>query len=556
MQTQTITLDQLHVSPLNMRAEKKQPSLKKMAAIAANILPTVREKGILTDLIVRRNNAGYEILAGRRRFYAAKVIENERGEYPPVRCDVRDNLSDADAREISLIENIAREDADELTCYETFSALIKDGKEVGEIARTFGKTDREVRQYLAIANLLPRIRDLYRDEQLDAGDLRLLTMATKTQQRDFLKLWVADEVPSGDSLKGWLFGGGAIRAKVALFDLTTYPGKVVGDLFSEDGYFASVDEFWTAQDEAIAARREAYLAAKWREVVVLERGAQFPQWEFAKAGKKQGGRVYIEPTRTGEVRFHEGYITQGEANRAARRAVADSGDGASKSEEPRSPITKTMRNYLDLHRHAAVRLAVLARPRDALRLLIAHAVAASGNWKVMPDSRRADGDVVRDSVTASEAEALFAKEAKAVRKLLAPAFGEDAAEDQVAGRGGCDGDLTMRVFQRLLKLRDTEVARIGTFVMAETLAAGSAVTDGYGAHAKVNPRTHWTPDAAFFDLLRDRGAVNAMLAEVSGQKAADRMVSAKLKDQRAALAKAADGTDWCPGWMRFPATDA
>jgi ParB family chromosome partitioning protein len=87
MQTQTIALNQLHVSPLNMRAEKKEPSLKKMAEIAANILPTVREKGILSDLIVRQNSAGYEILAGRRRYYAAKVIEKERGEFPPLPCD-------------------------------------------------------------------------------------------------------------------------------------------------------------------------------------------------------------------------------------------------------------------------------------------------------------------------------------------------------------------------------------------------------------------------------------------------------------------------------------
>ena len=79
MHAQTIELNKLHVSPLNMRAEKKPPSLKRMAAIAANILPTVREKGILQNLIVRPNNDGFEILAGRRRFYAAKVVEQERG---------------------------------------------------------------------------------------------------------------------------------------------------------------------------------------------------------------------------------------------------------------------------------------------------------------------------------------------------------------------------------------------------------------------------------------------------------------------------------------------
>ena len=66
MQTQAIALNQLHVSPLNMRAERKEPSLKKMAAIAANIIPTVRERGILTDLIVRKNNSGFVDLFGRK----------------------------------------------------------------------------------------------------------------------------------------------------------------------------------------------------------------------------------------------------------------------------------------------------------------------------------------------------------------------------------------------------------------------------------------------------------------------------------------------------------
>ena len=134
MQT-AIALQSLHVSPFNMRAEKKVPSLKRMAEISANILPTVREKGILTPLIVRPNNDGFEILAGRRRYYAAKVIEGETGNFPPVQCDLRETCSDAEALEISLIENVAREDVDELTEYETYAGLIRLGRTPGEIAK-------------------------------------------------------------------------------------------------------------------------------------------------------------------------------------------------------------------------------------------------------------------------------------------------------------------------------------------------------------------------------------------------------------------------------------
>ena len=45
-----------------------------------------------------------------------------------------------------------------------------------------------------------------------------------------------------------------------------------------------------------------------------------------------------------------------------------------------------------------------------------------------------------------------------------------------------------------------------------------------------------------------------MLAEVAGKAEANRLVSAKLKDIKAALqAAVAKSKDWCPGWMRFPA---
>lgn len=201
MQT-TLALESLHVSPFNMRAEKKVPSLKRMAEISANILPTVREKGILTPLIVRSNADGFEVLAGRRRYYAARVIEKERGSFPAIECDLRENCGDAEALEISLIENVAREDADELTEYETYAGLIRLGRTPLEIAKTFGVDEKVVEQRLALANLLPRIRDLFRDEQLDGSDLQLLTMATKSQQRGWLKLWDKGEAVTGHTLKG------------------------------------------------------------------------------------------------------------------------------------------------------------------------------------------------------------------------------------------------------------------------------------------------------------------------------------------------------------------
>src|SRR5580692_6826917 len=148
---------------------------------------------------------------------------------------------------------------------------------------------------------------------------------------------------------------------------------------------------------------------------------------------------------------------------------------------------------------------------------------------------------------------MFDAEAKTIRALLAPAFKtfpKDEGDDisSISGRARYDADLTVAVFQRLLKLKDAEVTRIAAFVMAETLSLGGAAVDAFGAYAKIDTRKHWTPDATFFELMRDRASVNAMLAEVAGKKDADRLVSAKLKDQKVALAAAASRSrTWCPG---------
>src|SRR3546814_5498227 len=78
-----------------------------------------------------------------------------------------------------------------------------------------------VKRILALGNLLPRIRSLYAKEKISSGTVRHLTMASKGQQRAWLALFDDPQTycPQGNQLKGWLFGGGAIRVEHALFDV-------------------------------------------------------------------------------------------------------------------------------------------------------------------------------------------------------------------------------------------------------------------------------------------------------------------------------------------------
>src|SRR3546814_18553187 len=81
-----------------------------------------------------------------------------------------------------MIENMARLDADEVSQWESFTRLVREGRKVEEIAATFGLPELAVKRVLALGNLLPRIRKMYAREEIDAATVRHLKLASKRQQ--------------------------------------------------------------------------------------------------------------------------------------------------------------------------------------------------------------------------------------------------------------------------------------------------------------------------------------------------------------------------------------
>lgn len=550
MQLAHIALDRLNISALNMRHGKRAPDI-------SDILPSVRARGVLVPLLVRPNGKpeSFEIVAGRRRYFAAKSLADERGEGDPLPCAIMEDGDDADALEASLIENIARLDPDEVSQWETFSRLVSQGRTIADIAATFGITELMVKRILALGDLLPKIREAYRREDIDAETARYLTMASKAQQKDWLALFADPDqyAPRGYQLKQWLFGGQSISTKVALFAIEEYPGLITCDLFGEDTYFADADLFWQKQNEAIAATREAYLEAGWCEVVVLEPGQHFHAWDHEKTPKKKGGKVFIAVTHRGEVVCHEGWLSHKEARRAREQGEGEDQEMPAKPSRPE--LTGPMHNYVDLHRHAVVRAAMLDHSAAALRLMVAHAITGSGLWQVRPEPQRAANETVAASLAGCKAEAAFTEKRREVLALL----GSPDEEGTVAGGNG-DAFAIASVFARLLALRDDDVMRVLTIVMAETLEAGSAVIEALGNHLHVDIGAWWQPDDAFFDLLRDKEIANSMLADLGGKHVADGNVAEKVKTQKKIIRDFLSGENsrqkvetWLPRWMKFPA---
>ena len=543
MELKHIDIAQLSVSPANMR-------VKGRAADLTNILPSVRARGVLVPLIVRPNgqDGHFEVVAGKRRYQAALALAQETGEGDPLPCAIMAAGDDAAALEASMIENVARLDPDEVTRWESFTRLVREGRTPEAIALTFGLTELQVKRTLALGNLLPRIRVLYRRGEIDAATVRHLTLASKTRQRDWLAL-LDDEsayCPTGTSLKAWLFGGASIPVTAALFDLECYPGEIVSDLFGDERYFADTSTFWTAQMVAIEAKADAYREAGWSEVVILPTGEPFQSWEHERNLKRKGGRVYIAVGTRGEIAVHEGFVTCKEARKLA------AGEPIAKPARPE--VSAPLQNYVDLHRHAAVRARLATQPSLALRVMVAHAISGSSLWHVRIEPQRAASDAIAESVENSPSEAAFDERRRAVLAVL----GFDP--DTPTVRRGYDGEHGLSgLLARLIELPDPAVLDVLAIVMGETLEAASPLIETLGDLLGVDMAKVWQADDALLDLIRDREVLGCILTDVAGEAVAIANDGATGKVKRGIVRDCLTGNNgranvdgWVPRWMTFP----
>ncbi len=378
-------------------------------------------------------------------------------------------------------------------------------------------------------------------------------MATKKQQKAWLALFNSDDeyAPEGYQLKNWLFGGGHILTENALFDLADYQGGVVADLFGEERYFDDIAKFWELQNTAIANAKDAHLADGWQDVIVLDVGDYFPSYDYVDTAKEDGGKVYVCVSNDGEVTFFEGQLSRKDSK---AKLDVDNGEVTTTS---KPELTKVMQNYLNLHRHSAVRTELLNHGGIALRLGVAQMIAGSDLWTIHADPQKANSDAIGDSLADNLVESDFAEQRKVVLELLDI---EGDAEDTLVGKKSDwqESHDLHAIFAKLISLSDEEVMTILTFVVAETLPCGSAMVEVLGNMLNVNMAKNWSPDQTFFDLHRDKPAINAMLKQVAGKITADAHISSTAKVQKKIIQDCLNGTrkgkkqDWHPNYMAFP----
>ncbi|MBM3557789.1 MAG: ParB/RepB/Spo0J family partition protein [Alphaproteobacteria bacterium] len=132
---------------------------------------SIREKGIVEPLIVRRlpEADAYEIVAGERRWRAAQAVPLHT-----VPALVKE-LSDTEALELALIENVQRQDLGPLEECDGYSRLIEEfGHTQEQVARIVGKSRSHVANTLRLATLPVEVKDLLDQGKLTAGHARAI----------------------------------------------------------------------------------------------------------------------------------------------------------------------------------------------------------------------------------------------------------------------------------------------------------------------------------------------------------------------------------------------
>lgn len=135
-----------------------------------DLADSIRKNGIVQPIIARQKSDGtFEIIAGERRWRAAKIAG--LSEIPAI---VR-TLTDREALEIALIENIQRQDLMPLEVAEGYRRLIEQFDYTQEtLADALGKSRSQVANFLRLLTLPPPVQDMLRDGRLSAGHARTL----------------------------------------------------------------------------------------------------------------------------------------------------------------------------------------------------------------------------------------------------------------------------------------------------------------------------------------------------------------------------------------------
>ena len=161
-----------------IRPNKGQPRKNFDEEALEELTDSIRQHGVLQPILVRKKGRFYEIVAGERRYQAAK-----RAGLTEIPVVVRE-ISDQDVFKLALIENLQREDLDPIEEAQGFRTLTKDtGMTQAELGKVLSKSRPAIANALRLLDLPEEVQQMMSERKLTAGHARAILAVPSEEGR-------------------------------------------------------------------------------------------------------------------------------------------------------------------------------------------------------------------------------------------------------------------------------------------------------------------------------------------------------------------------------------
>ncbi len=193
-----LNLDELRPNPYQPRKKFDEEALNELAA-------SIKEHGVFQPIIVKKTIKGYDIVAGERRFRASK-----KAGLTTIPAIIEE-FSDDEMMQISLLENLQREDLTAIEEAKAYKTIIEASNITqDELAKRVGKSRSHITNMLGLLKLPANVQDLVLYNKISMGHARVLSklenidkineLADLTMKND-LSVRELEEISSDTSIK-------------------------------------------------------------------------------------------------------------------------------------------------------------------------------------------------------------------------------------------------------------------------------------------------------------------------------------------------------------------
>ena len=177
-----VDISAIKTNPFQPRIDFDDEEIKGLAE-------SIENQGLLQPVVVRKKENQYEIISGERRFRAFRHLGRDK-----LPCIIKTKVTDREMLELALVENIQREQLNEIEKAIAYQKLLLECSYTHEqLSKQVGKSRAAITNSLRLLNLPEEIQNMVRKEQISMGHARALLAVEEGKEQLDLARKIVDE---------------------------------------------------------------------------------------------------------------------------------------------------------------------------------------------------------------------------------------------------------------------------------------------------------------------------------------------------------------------------